>query len=61
MGSESPLHKALAAWRIAEHRLDEAPPDDMDALEAALIAQSDLQAAGRAPQAPPSSTGPRHP
>jgi hypothetical protein len=28
MGSESPLHKALAAWRIAEHRLDETPPDD---------------------------------
>jgi hypothetical protein len=28
MGSESPLHQALAAWRRAEHRLAETAPDD---------------------------------
>jgi hypothetical protein len=28
MTSESPLHRALAAWRQAEHRLQEASPGD---------------------------------
>ena len=28
MGSDSPLHQALAAWRAAEHRLEGTTPDD---------------------------------
>jgi TRAP-type C4-dicarboxylate transport system permease small subunit len=53
------LWKALSGRPLYVAFADEAPPDDMDALEAALIAQSDLRAAGRTPQTPSSSTGHR--
>ena len=57
------LWKALSGRPLYVAFADEAPPDDMDALEAALIAQSDLQAANRdattPPQTPSSSTGHR--
>jgi TRAP-type C4-dicarboxylate transport system permease small subunit len=53
------LWKALQSRPLYVAFKDEAPPDDMDALEAALIAQSDLQASGsRSPDVPERSPSP---
>ncbi|HEX2555634.1 MAG TPA: TRAP transporter small permease [Microvirga sp.] len=55
------LWKALARRPLYVAFADEAPPDDMDALEAALLAQSDLAAADRAPETPSPATGAHRP
>jgi TRAP-type C4-dicarboxylate transport system permease small subunit len=59
------VESLLQAWKAVQRRplyvafADEAPPDDMDALEAALLAQSDLVAAGREHTSSPSTGHPR--